>query len=523
MEVELPDGTIAEFPDGTPHDVIKSALQKRFANTQPPAAEPYKMTPIQKTIVDSAKGAAAGLAKGAAAIPGLIGDLGSIYDNAWNKSLEVGANMGEAVGLLDYGTAAKIKMFREDQAKLAEDPNAGLTNEVAGVPLPTSKAMDKIVESVTGPYYEPETLPGRMSKGAAEFIPSTFLLPGSKVANALQYGALPGLVGTGAEEAAKGTKLEPYAKPIASTAASVLSHKAPDMLRAPRELPDRQAIKDAADKAYKVADSADLIISKDAMARTAEDIKNNLADFGFHPQLQPRVNVILKELDRVSSENITGKGVDTVRRIAKSAAKSDDASEHALGKMIIAKIDDMMVNLSPSDVIMGDAAVASNAYKEGRTLWHKQEKLGTVEEATKRAANNAAVSGTGGNVDNAVRQQFRSILNSPSARRGFSPDELSAIEDIVKGTPSQNAMRFLGKLSPSGSGLMAALNVGAIAANPIMAIPSAAGIAAKTVSDKKTMKNIDVLKEIIANDGKKTPNPSNEKLIRALILQSGVK
>jgi len=30
IEVELPDGSIAEFPDGTSHDVIKGALQKRF-------------------------------------------------------------------------------------------------------------------------------------------------------------------------------------------------------------------------------------------------------------------------------------------------------------------------------------------------------------------------------------------------------------------------------------------------------------------------------------------------------------
>lgn len=30
IEIELPDGSIAEFPDGTPQDTIKSALQKRF-------------------------------------------------------------------------------------------------------------------------------------------------------------------------------------------------------------------------------------------------------------------------------------------------------------------------------------------------------------------------------------------------------------------------------------------------------------------------------------------------------------
>ena len=31
IEVELPDGAIAECPDGTPPDVIKGALQKRFS------------------------------------------------------------------------------------------------------------------------------------------------------------------------------------------------------------------------------------------------------------------------------------------------------------------------------------------------------------------------------------------------------------------------------------------------------------------------------------------------------------
>lgn len=43
IEVELPDGTIAEFPEGTPAETIKSALQRRFsapAQAAPPVAEP---------------------------------------------------------------------------------------------------------------------------------------------------------------------------------------------------------------------------------------------------------------------------------------------------------------------------------------------------------------------------------------------------------------------------------------------------------------------------------------------------
>ena len=30
IEVELPDGSIAEFPDGTPPEAMKKAIQKKF-------------------------------------------------------------------------------------------------------------------------------------------------------------------------------------------------------------------------------------------------------------------------------------------------------------------------------------------------------------------------------------------------------------------------------------------------------------------------------------------------------------
>jgi hypothetical protein len=57
MEVELPDGTIAEFPDGTPHDVIKSALQKWSAKNQAQAsaAGPDSMAPQPSTFTRAAR------------------------------------------------------------------------------------------------------------------------------------------------------------------------------------------------------------------------------------------------------------------------------------------------------------------------------------------------------------------------------------------------------------------------------------------------------------------------------------
>lgn len=47
IEVELPDGSIAEFPDGTAPDVMKQALQKRFGAPQKPMQGPPMYRPFQ--------------------------------------------------------------------------------------------------------------------------------------------------------------------------------------------------------------------------------------------------------------------------------------------------------------------------------------------------------------------------------------------------------------------------------------------------------------------------------------------
>lgn len=71
IEVDLPDGSIAEFPDNTPHEVITGALQKKFGSTAQP----------ESSVLDKA-GHLAGVAnksivKGLADLPGAALDVAS--------------------------------------------------------------------------------------------------------------------------------------------------------------------------------------------------------------------------------------------------------------------------------------------------------------------------------------------------------------------------------------------------------------------------------------------------------------
>ena len=58
-------------------------------------------------------------------------------------------------------------------------------------------------------------------------------------------------------------------------------------------------------------------------------------------------------------------------------------------------------------------------------------------------------------------------------------------------------MRLIGKLSPTGNGLMQALNIAAIASNPAFVGGTIAGFSAKAASDRMTKASIDKIRDFI--------------------------
>mgnify|MGYP001796145680 FL=1 len=123
----------------------------------------------------------------------------------------------------------------------------------------------------------------------------------------------------------------------------------------------------------------------------------------------------------------------------------------------------------------------------------------------------AATTGSGGNVVNAHRQNIRRVLETPKLRAGFSKEELKAMREIADGKPTQNALRLLGKLSPTSGGLTlggfsASAAASGAAGNPLFMAPSALGLGAKRLSDRSTKKQVQGLAQLIRNGG---PLPRN--------------
>lgn len=273
--------------------------------------------------------------------------------------------------------------------------------------------------------------------------------------------------------------------------------------KAPKVM-DNAELRKAADAAYKAADDAGVIFTPQGMARAQGGIQQDLAKLAFLPANQPRVAAVVDEIGKAASSNNTLSGVDQLRQMARNAYDPQNkASNKMLGK-IIERLDDMIESPAAGEVIARDAKAGAAAIKEGRDLWSRLRKSETLDEALVKAERRAASTGSGGNVDNAIRQNVRGILDNPNKVRGWTPDERAQAEAVVRGSAGQNAARLAGKLSPVGNGLMAALGLGATAVNPLMIAAPAVGMAAKSIADKATPNKAELLSRIIRAGGDKS-------------------
>jgi len=330
---------------------------------------------------------------------------------------------------------------------------------------------------------------------------------GGDIGSTLLGAGVGGVVGAAAPEVSRllGKGISALRKPGAEKAAI-------------KAAPSLEGLREAAEAAYARADRAGVILRPEGIARVNKQIVEDLTEAGATPALQPRIFSALGELQKAEGQPITLKGMDVLRRVVSNAGASMDPTEKMLASKMISRIDDYLGAVAPKDAIMGNAREGIGALTQARALWRRIKKAEMIGEALGKAERAAASSGSGGNIDNAMRQKVRAILDNPKLSRGFTADEKAALERVVRGTKGQNALRLVGKLSPSGNGLMAALGVGATAANPLMAAAPVAGMVAKPLAERATGRSAALAEAIIRGGGKapKAP-PVNQAQIDEIV------
>ncbi len=270
--------------------------------------------------------------------------------------------------------------------------------------------------------------------------------------------------------------------------------------------PSIEELRAAKDQAYQAVDDMGHTYAPEQLQHLGQGVRDTLAADGLDAVFHPRANRAMQIIEEKVNQPQSLTDIDRLRQFVRENVVDENPMLRTQGRMgghIIDEIDDFV-----------DAAdgPSSEAILKARALNSKLRKSELVADALTRAERRAGSTGSGGNVDNASRQNLRGILDNPKKSRGFTDEERALMETIVRGEGGQNLARQIGKLSPGGNGLQQALALGATAYNPLMAVAPATGLVAKALADRRTAGNIEKLQQMIRGGSE-----SQKKVAEALM------
>lgn len=418
-----------------------------FDQFDEPAANPFdqfdtpaKPTGPQPSVgADIAKSGGIGLAKGLIAAAGLPGD---------------------AANLLTKGVHGATN-YIADTFGLEREP------EPTGNILPTSDEIQKYIESKTGKFYTPQTTAGKYTGAVAETVgnPFSYLGPGGMLAKLTAAG----LTGVGSEAAGEAAHeyapgMEPAARFIGGllggSAAGAVSATTQNIMRA-RQIPTTAELQAAANQAYGAARSLGVEYTPSKLVLLRDQINRDLLKQGHRADKSGGTFARIEELPDPPTPSMPGgnrdfSDIEGVRQSLNDIRGEVDAlgrrtADSRAANIAIGHIDRFLED--PMNAIANHRAIAQQAAdfaKEGRGNWAAMSRSQAIEQALSKGELNAAATGSGQNIDNALRQQVKNILNNPRRAKNFTNDDRAIMQDIVAGNPVRNSARLIGKMAATG-------------------------------------------------------------------------
>lgn len=276
-------------------------------------------------------------------------------------------------------------------------------------------------------------------------------------------------------------------------------------------------LKTAAQSAYDRFTNAGGVFTQQGLNDLAGSVRNRLTEMQWQPELAPKVTAFNRAMERARvgsgapsgtaglNQTATPEQILNLRKIAGKISNSKDATESSYGQAIKEEIDNFLAtpregNYASIDGSAPQEQLASDLAEANR-LWTQFSKADTVDEGLRRAELRAASTYSGGNENNAMRQELRKIYEARGPE-SFTPDERAAFETAIRGGRVENVARMLGKLAPSRGGLSTWANIGAGAGTGGATLPlTALAEGAKVVGDRATRRNLEEVSRVIRGGG----------------------
>jgi len=267
-------------------------------------------------------------------------------------------------------------------------------------------------------------------------------------------------------------------------------------------VPSVDALRAAKSAAYDAADKAGVRYTPAAFDGFVTGLTKEARAANLNPTRHPHAASMLDDIQAMQGQSPSLTELDQLRQVVqRDVVGKSDRAEKMFGRKMIDHIDNLIETAGPGGVVAGNADEGAKAIALARELNGAYRKVEAVSNAVESATRRAKATGSGGNIDNAIRTKLITVLEKTP---NLSGAERAALQRAIDGGNVQNALRLLGKLSPQGNGLMLALNLGGAAlggmagAGPAGLVPAIVGAASKTAADQMTRQNVQRITRLMA-------------------------
>lgn len=470
IQIEAPDGSIIEFPDGTPDNVIEQVMANEYGG-------PSQELSTGGYMADILKSAGAGFGRGAVAALGMVGDAQEMVGNA---------SAGLA-GMLGAGPAAQEMMRRGVTIPGVTSWNAPTTERIRATVDP-GKALD----------YEPQSTAGSYARTMGEFAPGA-VVPGGIARKAASV-IVPAIASETAGQATEGSSAEPYARFAGALAGGVAaagrSHGATkEMLK---NAPSIEQVRRRTDALYAQLDAGGVKYDANAYSQMLHDLSGKLTT--YRATKAPMTADTVKYLSEFHGKSPSFRDLEDMRQEATSILRERNASD--TDKKAARIVIDALTGFGKNSPLITNGTIAPDRVakmaEKARELARRNILAKQIGEMKGKAQH--YVSGD----ESGLRNQFGSYLRS-NKRKGLTEMEKQAFDKVVRREGVMNTLhsqgsRLTGRLAGPSLATGAFLTGGGpLGAALAFALGEGFHLGARKASEMLTRRSVrDALKTVLA-------------------------
>ena len=221
-------------------------------------------------------------------------------------------------------------------------------------------------------------------------------------------------------------------------------------------IPTADALHAAGSAGFDAARNMGVEYAPPAVANLASGVQQGLNNDGILANLAPKTHAVLDSLQNVPSDAVSVPfgSLDAARKAFGNLTQEfTNPTEQAAAARAKSAIQGFVSEPPQSSVLSGPSDAAASALKDAIANSAAGFRSDRINDIQRTADLRSAAANSGANIGNTTRQRVASLLLSDKKSSGFNPDEISALEGVVQGSPASNAARWAANMAGGGGGI----------------------------------------------------------------------